>query len=94
VFSFAGGVGTVAVSETTDSTVRGARGVTALVSVPPLAAIPRIETEADRRRRRWRRAIAIGSVAGVVGGAVALVHFFYMPLDVLWYAMQRRLGIQ
>lgn len=93
VFSFAGGVGTVAVSENADATVRGARGVTALITIPPLAAIPNIETAADRRRRRLRQAGTVAAISVTIGSAIALVHFFFMPLDVLWYALQRRLGV-
>ncbi len=93
VFSFAGGVGTIAVSETLDDTVRGVRGVTALIEMPPLAAIPRIETQGDRRRRTRRRGMLIAVGIGVIAGTIAAVHYYYMPLDVIWYAAQRRLGL-
>ncbi len=94
VFSFAGGVGTVAVSETTDATVRGVRGVSLLLNSPPLAAIPRIDTEADRQRRRRRRIGFAVAIVALIGMGVAAFHFFFMPLDVFWYAVQRRLGLQ
>ena len=93
VFSFAGGVGTVAIKDAVDGTVSGARAVTALLTMPPLAGIPYIETDEDRRRRKVRRIAAAIAVAAVIATAIALVHFFYMPLDVLWYAAQRRLGL-
>lgn len=94
MFSFAGGMGTVAVSEAADGTVRGVRGVTSVLNFPPLAAIPNIETDADRRRRRLRRIGIVAAITVVTATAVVLVHFFYMPLDVLWYVVQRRLGLQ
>jgi hypothetical protein len=67
--------------------------VAALIDAPPLAAIPRIETAADRRRRRMRRASVASAAVVILGTAVVLVHYFYLPLDVLWYAAQRRFGL-
>ena len=93
VFSFAAGMGTVAVSETADGTVRGARGITALTEFPPLAAIPVIETIEDRRRRKRRRIGAAFGVTACIMVATAAVHFMYMPLDVLWYLAQRKMGM-
>ena len=93
VFSFAAGMGTVAVSETADGTVRGARGVTALTEIPPLAAIPVIETIEDRRRRKRRRIGATVGLTACIMVATAAVHFMYMPLDVLWYVAQRKMGM-
>ncbi len=93
VFSFAGGIGGAAVSESLDSSVRGARGVAALVGAPPLASIPTIENEADRRRRLWKRIWVIVLLFGSMILALALFHWLVMPLDVVWYAGLRRLGI-
>ncbi len=93
MFSFAGGVGTVAVSENMDTTVRGGRMLTALMKLPPLGTIPYIETAEDvrkRRRRRWLLSVTI--VASIVA-AIMAVHLFYKPLDVLWYLVLRRLDI-
>ena len=93
MFSFAGGIGTVAVSEGMDNTVRGGRALTALMKLPPLGTIPYIEIAEDirkRRRRRWLLGVTI--VASVVA-AIAAVHFLFKPLDVLWYVVLRRLGI-
>lgn len=92
VFSFAGSVGTVAVSETVDATVRGARGIVTLINMPPLASIPYIVTDAERRRSKRRSIAFIALCIFAVITVVMLVHFFYIPLDVLWYAAQRRLG--
>lgn len=93
VFSLAGGVGTVAVSETVDTTVRGARGLAALINIPPLAAIPVIETTQDRRRRRLRRIALVVGLVAVASATAAAIHFFFMPLDVLWFAVQRKIGL-
>jgi succinoglycan biosynthesis transport protein ExoP len=79
-----------------DGSVRGARGVTEVLQLPPLGVVPYIENEADRerrlvRRRWWWRA---GWYAlGVVALLVLLFHFLVLPLDVAWFSFLRRLGI-
>jgi hypothetical protein len=61
--------------------------------VPPLAAIPTIVT---RREQRWRRLRLVVGWVGVIlllAGALAFVHFFVRPLDVLWITLQHRFGM-
>ncbi len=93
MFSFAGGVGTVAVSESMDNTVRGGRVLTALMKLPPLGTIPYIETAEDLRKRRRRRWLLGVTIVVSIVAAVMAVHLLYKPLDVLWYLVQRRMGI-
>lgn len=85
VLSLGGGVGTAAVLESMDRSVRGVKGIAAVLETPPLAAIPYLENDADRARRRNRRWSLW--IAWIVGIAVVLllVQIFWMPLDVLWY---------
>lgn len=93
VVSAAGGLGIGALAESLDRSVRGVRGVAALLSEPPLGVIPYIENAADRRRRRL---FAVALVATLLSGAAAfavLVHMMVMPLDVLWFALLRKLGV-
>ncbi|MCU0934881.1 MAG: lipopolysaccharide biosynthesis protein [Gammaproteobacteria bacterium] len=93
VFSFAGGIGSAAVAESLDTTVRGRKGVADLLGAPPLANIPVIETLEDRRRRARRRTLLALLAAAVIVGAALLVHLVVMPLDVAWYVALRRLGL-
>jgi polysaccharide biosynthesis transport protein len=65
----------------------------ALLSVPPLAAIPVIVTRADSRKRRRVKTLSwVGSVAGLVA-LMSVVHFYVRPLDVVWISLLRRFGI-
>lgn len=90
VFALAAGVGVAALSEALDRGVHGPRGVIRVLQQPPLAVIPYIETAADRRRRnRHYATAAVGSVASVAV-VLILINYFWMPLDVLWLALQRR----
>jgi len=93
VFSFAGGIGTAAVTENLDTTVCGPREITQLLGAPPLAVIPYIETKVDRLRRLWRRTLATTAVIGGVAVAAVLIHWLVMPLDVAWYVALQRLGL-
>ncbi|MFI4914507.1 MAG: lipopolysaccharide biosynthesis protein [Steroidobacterales bacterium] len=86
------GLGAVALSETFDTSIRGAADLGRLTEVMPLVSIPLIETRDDRRRRRrlWRYSWQ-GSAA-VLLLTILAIHFFVRPLDVLWVQVMRRLG--
>ena len=87
------GAGTAAVLESTVVTIRGRRDVIDLLEAPPLAAVPRIVTRADKRAAKLRRRLALLAAAAGCVVAVVLTHLFYRPLDVLWFTALRHLGI-
>jgi len=91
VLSMAGGVTSAAVLENVDHSVRNFKTLSGLLDVPLLAVIPYMETGRERRKRR--RLFGIGAIVAFAGLAAALllVHFFWMPLDVLWYWALRKL---
>lgn len=78
--------------EMLDSSVRSRFDLLSLTGVPPLALVPYIGTEAERRAGRRRMRFAVGSAMASLCVAVALTHFLYRPLDVLWFTFARRLG--
>jgi uncharacterized protein involved in exopolysaccharide biosynthesis len=85
-------LGTTVLLELLDGSVRGRQDLLQLLSVPPLAVIPLMFTNADLVARRRRiRYVLFGAFASLALSPV-LVHFFYRPLDVLWAAGLRRLG--
>lgn len=92
VFSLGGGVGTGVMLENMDARIRGAQGVMRL-GIPLLASVPYIDTLRERRGRRRRWVLAVSAGLAVMAGVLALIHFFYMPLDVLWYSLLRRMGM-
>lgn len=94
VLALGGAVGSAALLENTDTSVRNRRDLEVLLSVPPLAVLPWIETAADRSARRRRQRYTWAGAAGGVLIAIATVHLFYRPLDVLWQVALRRLGIE
>ena len=92
VFSLAGGFGTVAVAESMSEAIRSPKALMAITNAPPMIVIPYIEIAADRSRRRYQVAGLIVVAMIVAVGVVVLFHNFFMPLDVAWYVIQRRLG--
>ncbi len=81
VLALGSGIGTISVAEYLDRTVRGFRGVAAILQAPPLAGIPYIQTKEDIARKRKRRLTAIFLVTAAVVFALTLGHFFGKPLD-------------
>jgi uncharacterized protein involved in exopolysaccharide biosynthesis len=93
VLSLAGGVGHLALREMLDKGIHGARALQTIAKVPLLGVIPYIETSLDRRRRIRRRLLTIGAVLLALIGGVIVFHLFVMPLDVLWFALMRKLDL-
>jgi len=86
-------VGVAALLETLDATVRGRKDLMRLLSEAPLALIPEIGTDGDARavKQRWRLAMGAAAVAAL--SAILAVHVVYRPVDVLWFAVLRKLGM-
>lgn len=94
MFALAAGLGTAALLESTDGSIRGRQDLETLLTAPPLASIPLMLTAADRARmRRFRMRALLGGAASFVL-ALILIHTLYRPLDVLWVVALRRLGIE
>jgi len=93
IFSVAGGVGTVAVAEAMSDAIKDTQGLMMVTGEPPLITIPYIEIEAEREKRVAirRRLIVAVLIAGL--SSVVIFHFLIMPLDVLWFVVLRRLGM-
>jgi succinoglycan biosynthesis transport protein ExoP len=81
VLSMAGGLSFAAVKEFMDRTIRGAKAVTSLLTVPPLSIIPYIENRKDVRRARNIRLLAIALGLLVLLLIVLLAYFFWIPDD-------------
>ncbi len=93
IFAIGGGLGFAAVGESLDSSIRGVKGVVNALELPPLAVIPYLATaEEDRRRKRRLRNLVLGGVAGIIL-ALLLVHFLWIPLDVLWFRALRKVSL-
>jgi uncharacterized protein involved in exopolysaccharide biosynthesis len=88
------GAASVVLLEAIDGSVRGRHDLEQLLSTPPLAMIPVLLTREDRSARRRRRYRARFGAGGALVVGVLLIHVLYRPLDVLWIAALRRLGVE
>ena len=86
------GGGLVFLLEMLDKRVRGERALTSILRHRPLVSVPIITTQSDIRRRKRRLVILVSLVmlAGIL--SVAMVHIFYMPLDLLLLKLMVKVG--
>ncbi|MEM6537323.1 MAG: hypothetical protein AAF668_06290 [Pseudomonadota bacterium] len=88
-FVLAGGIGAaiLALSQFLFGGVTSPSMLSQITRQPLIAVIPEIKTKADIAREKLRLKIYGGASAAVPVVTLALIHFFYSPLDVLWYRM-------
>jgi uncharacterized protein involved in exopolysaccharide biosynthesis len=89
----AAGLGWPQVAESMDEAVQSARAVERVQGAPPIAEIPLIETAQDRKSERNTRVGVLLIAPIVIAIILALIHFFWINLDVLWYVGLRRMGM-
>jgi uncharacterized protein involved in exopolysaccharide biosynthesis len=91
--SLAGALGAATLRDNLDVSIRGSQDIRDLLSVPPLAAVPVILTQAEQRRhKRMVRYSWQGAIVSLMALA-AVVHFLVRPLDVVWAGLLRRFGV-
>ena len=90
LLSIAGSFGYAVVTESMDSSVRGAKGITALLEIPPLSVIPYMKNSEDSIRAQKTRKIAVTVFASGLVLLLILAHFLWTPLDVLWFKGLRK----
>lgn len=93
VLAMGGGVGTAALREALDGSVKGADQLRLLSNVPVLSVVPYMETAQERRSRRWKWVIGVVVVLAVIVLALVIVDQFVMPLEVLWAKVDRKLAL-
>jgi succinoglycan biosynthesis transport protein ExoP len=94
VLAAGAGVGFTVLREAMDVAVHGVRELTAIMGSPPLVSIPYITNVFDikKSQRGWQISLTV-AVATVIGLAIYL-HFFFKPLDVLYYVVLNKLGLR
>ncbi|MFK8016609.1 MAG: SH3 domain-containing protein [Gammaproteobacteria bacterium] len=91
--SLFGTLAAAALAESVDDSVRSAKDINAIIGGPPIALIPLIATETDSSSSRNRVFIAIGLVFAAIAIFAIAIHNLFKPLDVLWFAIMRKIGI-
>ena len=93
ILALGAGVGTALLLEALDDGIYSIADVVNITGVAPLVVVGYMETQAESQvHNRKRIYIVLGlAVAAIV--ALVLFHYFIKPLDVTWYILLRRLGI-
>ena len=94
ILALAGGLGSGAVAESLDHSIRSPEQLARLTQLSPLAVIPFMPNEQDLARAVMRRHLLQGAGVGALVTILALLHVFVAPLDVLWFAALRRFGLE
>lgn len=93
VAALGAGFGSVTLVENLDRSVYGRKGVERLVGELPLTVVPYIETPAEAQRRRQRYVIIVLALLLSIVVLLLAIHFFFKPLDVLWFVLLRKFGL-
>ena len=88
----AGGVGTGVVVDNVDRTIHTAEQLARAMGTVPLGVIPYLPSEHEVAQLGRRRAVVGLAGLGVVAVGAVVLHVTWMPLDVLWYTILRKLG--
>jgi polysaccharide biosynthesis transport protein len=89
IFSLGVGLGTVALKENLDHSVKTAEELAGWTGIPILGTISRIWTKQDVAQRRRKKLIIFGSTCLSLGLGLILFHFLYMDLWVLSATVMR-----
>jgi uncharacterized protein involved in exopolysaccharide biosynthesis len=92
LLAIGGGIGSVGLLEALDSSVRNSKDLARTVNLPLLAAIPYIRNESDRIKEQFPWKIVIPAIIVAILVVLAAIHFFWMPLEVFWFASLRRIS--
>ena len=85
--------GVCALRENLDTSVKSATELTRLTGVPVLSVTPIMENLSERRKRYLRYGLIATFILAAIIAALVAIHIFYLPLDILWIKLMRRIGI-
>ena len=91
--SIAGGVGHVALREGLDQSIHGAKGVAKIIGAAPICTVPYITTGREIAWRRTRTLLVFVSLLALLIGAIALVHYLYRPIDLVYFQTLQKLDL-
>lgn len=94
ILAVGGGLGSGAAAESLDHSIRTPEQLAQLTHMFPLAVVPFMPNEQDLSKAVKRRRLVRGAGVGALAMILLLLHAFVVPLDVLWFAALRRLGIE
>lgn len=90
MLAMAGGFGYVLLTENMDQTVRGMKRIAVLAGTAPVSVIPYLKTDEEISQRQRIRTVGVLAGLGLILLVLALVHWLWIPLDVLWFRGLRK----
>lgn len=94
ILALGGAAGSAVLAEHLDHSIRTPEQLLRVAQTFPLAVIPYMPNQADLGRAVRRRTRIRLAGVGAVATLLLLCHLFWTPLDVVWFATLRRLGIE
>lgn len=91
VFALAAAFAYVMLREALDHSIRKPRQIMALVGEPPLALIPDFRHSTTQSRSLTQWLLIFGMIFAITLLLLMLIHWFLIPLDVLWFRGVRKL---
>lgn len=91
--SLCGTLGAAAMAEGVDDSVRTPGHIAEIIGGPPIGLIPAIASEGDSKKSRRGWFLALLAVLALIAVLLLMAHLLIKPLDVLWFAIMRRLGL-
>jgi len=85
--------GVCALRENLDSSIKTSAELARLTGVPVLSVTPLMKSPGELRHQRNIKIIILTGLITAFGALLALVHFFYYPLDIIWIKVMRRLDL-
>jgi polysaccharide biosynthesis transport protein len=76
-----------------DPGIYGINDLKAITGAAPLIVIPFLYSEEELTKKSHVKWWLVATPMVLLVIALVIIHFAYAPLDVLWYALQRKLGI-
>ncbi|MFH2067468.1 MAG: chain-length determining protein [Pseudomonadota bacterium] len=92
VLGIGAGIGSAALMEFSDDSIRDTNRLSQATAFPVLGVIPEIVTQKDRSIKRKKIIAAALGLCSTIIVVVALFHFLYMDLDVFWAKVMRKLS--
>jgi uncharacterized protein involved in exopolysaccharide biosynthesis len=92
VLALGAGVGTAAVREVIDNSIKTPEELISLTGAPVLSVISLIETSYERRARWIRRFVFLIAAVLILGIGILAFHRFVMPLEVFSAKLERKIN--
>jgi polysaccharide chain length determinant protein (PEP-CTERM system associated) len=91
VLACGAGAGFAGIRESLDNSIKTQEQLVALSGLPVLSVVPLVKTEKQRKAGRIKIVTVILLIIIIGAATLYLIHTMFMPLDILWIKVQRRL---